>query len=102
MSLTLDDLLAELQHLKDTGVHGDTPVRLSYDYGDHSHTTCCPEVDSVVQAFTKHNSYINEHSPVDEEDDLELLEAFPEGTKGEEPHPQSCVVLCALDVNPWR
>ena len=110
--MTLDELLEQLKQLKDHGVDGSTTVRLAYDNGDYFRFIACSEITDVVQAYTKRNGYIDEESPLDEEEDLEVVEVDRENQRiaadecypKETPykHPLSCVVLSNISVHPWR
>lgn len=61
--MTVAELIAELQQYD-----GDTPVHLSYNYGDHWRTTVAPMVKQVEELPVKHSEYHSMPKVLDEED----------------------------------
>ena len=107
--MTLDGLIVHLIDLRDNcGVPGSVPVRFAYDYGDRSHTTICAEVTEVVQAYTKHNAYVDAQVPVGEEEDSDYMDIDGK-TEQDDPDPlvqkvktANCVIISNFVIQPWR
>lgn len=107
--MTLDGMIEQLTNLRDNcDVPGSVPVRFAYDYGDHCHTIVCVEATEVVQAYTKHNSYVDEQVPVNEEEDADYMDI---DGKTEQDDPDSlaqkvktanCVIISNFTIQPWR
>ena len=96
MTFTLDSLIKRATELKEMGCPGTTPIKIAYDFGDHSHTTVCPDVSFVDPAFTRYHSYTEHDTPVSEEADDTLCES------GEFDEPGACIIISDMDVHPWR
>lgn len=66
--LTLQDLKNEIDTLIDNGVDLNTPVHISYDYGDYWHTKVAPGVENIELTPIKYSDYHNMDMIDDKED----------------------------------
>ena len=65
-SLTVDELIEELQQYSDDG-HGSWKVVMTADYGDYSHTTQALEVSGIKATGLCESGYSNSGFAVDED-----------------------------------
>lgn len=55
--MLLSDLEGMIQDARSQGANDDTPVHISYDYGDRWNTQVAPEADNASLLFVEHSSY---------------------------------------------
>lgn len=69
---TLDELIEELENLRDhEKVSGDTPVVISYNYGDHWNSQVAEPVQSAELLSVRYSGYHNKLKVEQEEYDEE-------------------------------
>lgn len=67
-SLTLQSLINELNNLIQNGVDPETPIHISYPYGDYWNTQVAPSINYVEEGKVKYSSYHN-MDKIDENDE---------------------------------
>ena len=55
--MLLSDLESMIEDARAQGATDDTPVHISYNYGDHWGTQVAPEADDAEMLYIKHSSY---------------------------------------------
>jgi hypothetical protein len=70
-SISIQELINQLQSHIDNGVDPETEVKFSYDYGDHWHTLVCGNINSVDMEPVKYSDYHQMDKLVDDIEDMD-------------------------------